>query len=204
MRLLKFAASNKVEIGIALVSAVMVFVARAPTSLEKVSIPIVDVELAVNAGYVLIFGATIITIAGVLLQAFSEPNSEVMPDYTEKRLLSILYVAPVLCAAFLSLQFFLLFAPPGECNTFDRTQLLTGFAKPAFQPEYCMGLTDHQQKHMPWLLNPPALNGWIQIAATLTAAWSFRAAWRKRFPGDEIFESRGADHKDDRTAPPRG
>jgi hypothetical protein len=83
-----------------------------------------------------------------------------------------------LAAAFISLQFFLLFAPKGECNTFPRLSLLTDWQLKAFQPEYCMSLSAETQAQMPYLLSPPALNAWAQVILPLIAVWLAVADWR--------------------------
>src|SRR5438552_6796776 len=59
----------------------------------------------------------------------------------------ILFSLPALTSAFLSLQFFLLLAPPGECPTFLRWKYLTDFSVKAIKPEYCMGLDTQVQVH---------------------------------------------------------
>ncbi len=89
-----------------------------------------------------------------------------------------LFVLPVLCAAFLSLQFFLLLAPHGTCLDFNGCRYLMDFKLEAFQPEYCMGLPPETRSHTPWLIEPPVLQGWVQLILPIAVALLLGRAWR--------------------------
>jgi hypothetical protein len=154
-------------------------VARAPTLLTKLKIPVVDVELGLNAGYVLIFGPLAAAVAAAVI-AYLIPRTPVKGVWTavDKGIVGFLFaLLPVICA-FLSLQFFLLLAPPGTCPTFDRWRYLTDIHLEPFKPEYCMGLPPATQQSMPWLLDPPIVQGWLQVLLPLVAAAVMIAGWR--------------------------
>jgi hypothetical protein len=84
----------------------------------------------------------------------------------------------VLAAAVISLQFFLLFAPKGQCNSFPRLSLLTDWGSKAFQPEYCMSLSAETQERMPYLMSSPAVNAWAQVVLRLIAICLVVVDWR--------------------------
>ncbi len=149
----------------ALVACVVV---RAPSIFEEGKIPVVDLKLKLNAGWILIFGPLLIVCA-VAVIAYIHRSTD--PSTISERPVAgiVARAIPCLAAAFLSLQFFLLFAPKGECNTFPRLNLLTAWQLKAFQPEYCMSLSAETQAQMPYFLNPPALNAWAQVILPLIA-----------------------------------
>ena len=162
-----------------LVGVVACAVARGPTLLTKLKIPVADIELNVNAGYVLVFGPRAAAAAAVAIW-YLIPRTPVNGVWTrvDKGIVAFLFaLLPIVCA-FLSLQFFLLFAPPGSCPTFDRWRYLTDIHLEAFKPEYCMGLPAATQESMPWLLNPPVMQGWLQFLLPFVAAAAMIAGWR--------------------------
>lgn len=152
-------------------------VARAPSIFEEGKIPLIDLKLKLNAGWILMFGPLLIV--GVIIAITYIHRTSNLPTTGERPIAGIATRAiPCLAAAFLSLQFFLLFAPKGECNTFPRLSLLTAWQVKAFQPEYCMSLSAETQAQMPYLISPPALNAWIQVILPLIAICLAVADWR--------------------------
>jgi len=154
-------------------------VARAPTLLTKLKIPIIDIELGLNAGYVLVFGPLAVAVAAAVIW-YLIPRTPVKGVWTavDKGIVGFLFaLLPVICA-FLSLQFFLLLAPPGTCPTFDRWRFITDIRLKAFKPEYCMGLPSAMQDIMPWLLDPPIVQGWLQVVLPLVVAAAMISGWR--------------------------
>jgi hypothetical protein len=154
-------------------------VARAPTLLTEVKIPIIDVKLGLNAGYVLVFGPLAVAVAAAVIW-YLIPRTPVKGAWTavDKGIVGFLFaLLPVICA-FLSLQFFLLLAPPGTCPTFERWRYLTDIHLEAFKPEYCMGLPSATEDSMPWLLDPPIVQGWLQLLLPLVVAAAMISGWR--------------------------
>jgi hypothetical protein len=183
-RILSDAAVRRFAIvgGIGLLGCV---IARAPTLIGKFTVPKLGLDLSLNAGYVVIFGSLIL-FAGTLWAAYGTTAAkradqpQTLPDCL---FIAVLFVFPALTAAFLALQFFLLLAPKGECLTFDRLRYLTDLALQPFQPEYCMGVSSEAQQGQPWLLQPPILEGWLQVLlplATLAVALWARRRWTER------------------------
>ena len=157
-------------------SIVACVVVRAPSIFEEGKIPLVDLKLKLNAGWILVFGPLLIVCA---IAAISYLHRTADLSAGGRLIAGIVTRAiPCLAAAFISLQFFLLFAPKGECNTFPRLSLLTDWQLKAFQPEYCMSLSAETQAQMPYLLSPPALNAWAQVILPLIAVWLAVADWR--------------------------
>ncbi len=157
----------------AVVGVVGCAVARAPTLLTSIKVPGLGISLAINAGYVLDFGPLVLFLLAAVALLW-DPNAAgtARKQFAEaahgRRLLLIASVLVVMVAAiFLTLQFFLLQAPPGGCDSFNRLRYLYDIGLPAFQPEYCIGSAADMQNAMPWLLYPPALESWLQIAACL-------------------------------------
>jgi hypothetical protein len=155
-------------------------IARAPTILDKFTVPVLKVDLAANAGYVLVFGPLLL-LAGVFWATYGASDHRLSHRHWEKldwAFAGFLFVLPVLSITFLALQFFLLLAPKGECVTFDRLRYLTDPTLHAFQPEYCMSLPTETQGHLPWIIQPPVLWGWLQVLVPLLAlaltAWGWR------------------------------
>jgi DNA-binding winged helix-turn-helix (wHTH) protein len=137
-------------------------------------------ELSMNAGYILVFGPMLILLASawVAVRGHRATGYWQRPDV---HLARIFFSLPALTSAFLSLEFFLLLAPPGECPTFLRWKYLTDLSIEAFKPEYCMGLDAQIQVHGPWLMSPVILQAWFQVVAPIAiAALCFRAfrAWQ--------------------------
>jgi hypothetical protein len=158
-------------------------VSRAPTILQEIKIPVIDVKLAVNAGYILVLGPLCIFLA-VLAVWYATPRTGVTGVWTarDRDIARALFVLPSIAAAFLSLQFFLLLAPPGACTTFKRWRYVTDYHLEAFRPEYCMGLPPETQSRMPWLLEPPIVQGWFQVAAPIAVGVLLIMAWRSWSP----------------------
>jgi hypothetical protein len=157
-------------------------ISRAPTLLHEIELPVLG-KIPLNAGYLLVGGPLAILLAAALFWYLAS-RAPAGGTWTaaDIRVSAVLFAFPVLCAAFLSLQFFLLLAPPGACPSFDRWRYLTDFALGAFQPEYCMGLPQETQRGMPWLLEPPILQGWLQLLLPVGTALLMRAAWRAWAP----------------------
>jgi hypothetical protein len=154
-------------------------VSRAPTLLTEAKIPVIDVKLDLNAGYVLIFGPLAAAVAAAVIW-YLIPRTPVKGAWTavDKGIVAFLFaLLPVICG-FLALQFFLLLAPPGSCPSFDRWHYLTGIHLKAFKPEYCMGLPSATQESMPWLLDPPIVQAWLQVLLPLITAMAMIAGWR--------------------------
>lgn len=156
-------------------------IARAPTILDKYTIPVFHVDLALNAGYVLIFGPLVL-LAGVFWAAYGVGDHNVSRvhwrslDWT---LAGLVFLLAFITAAFLAFQFFLLLAPKGECLTFDRWRYLTDLRLHAFAPEYCMGLPAETQAHLPWIIQPPMLWGWLQVFVPLIVLALTGWGWRR-------------------------
>jgi hypothetical protein len=155
-------------------------IARAPTILDKLTVPVLNVDLAPNAGYVLIFGPVLLLV-GIFWASYGASDQGASRNHWGKldwALAGFLFALPFLSVAFLALQFFLLLAPKGECLTFDRLRYLTDTSLNAFQPEYCMGLPAETQARLPWIIQPPILWGWVQMLVPLIAlaltAWGWR------------------------------
>lgn len=148
---------------------------RAPSVFDEIKVPLIDLKLKVNAGYILVFGPLLIALVILAIHFLRED----MPRTRGKKDLKngLFRAIPPLGAAFLSLQFFLLLAPKGECNTFQRSRLLIEWLH-AFQPEYCMYLPAETQEHMPWLFEPPMLQAWMQIILPLIALAVAVKDWR--------------------------
>jgi len=157
-------------------------IARAPSMLGKLSVPVIGLELNLNAGYFLVFGPMLLLL-GILWASAARPSIQ-HRSATGLTAAAVTTVLPVLSSAFLALQFFLLLAPKGECVQFDRWRYLTDLNLSAFQPEYCMNLAEGTQRSMPWLLNPPILQGWLQIFIPLIGAVSTGFAIRKWVTGE--------------------
>jgi hypothetical protein len=156
-------------------------IARAPTLLGKFTVPGLGVELSLNAGYVLVLGPLLI-LCGSIWAVYGVSSSSLRRrhrDGFDRFLTALLFALPFLTAAFLAAQFFLLFAPKGECLTFDRWRYLTDIALRAFQPEYCMGVSDETSRNQPWLLQPPIIQGWGQVLLPLVTLAAMIWAWRK-------------------------
>ena len=154
-------------------------IARAPTLANKLTIPILNVGLVPNAGYVLVFGPLLL-LAGIFWAAYGASDQTASRNHWGKldwALAGFLFALPFLSATFLVLQFFLLLAPKGECLTFNRLRYLTDMSLPAFPPEYCMGLPAETQARLPWIMWPPMLLGWLQVLIPLIAlaltAWGW-------------------------------
>ncbi len=149
-------------------------IVRAPTLLPpETELPILKVKLALNAGWILVFGPVVVTLALVYAVL------RIVGRAAIHRMLAIVaFALPPLTVAFLSLQFFLLLAPPGQCNAFTRSRLLSDLSLDAFRPEYCMGVASGVQERMPWLLQPPILEGWSQaslpVVALVLSLWGWR------------------------------
>jgi hypothetical protein len=149
-------------------------VVRAPTIFEEGQIPIIDVRLKLNAGYVLVFGPLLI-LCGIAAITYLRSS----PAAKEDRFAGVLARAiPCLAAAFLSLQFFLLFAPNGQCNIFSRWRYLADWKLSAFKPEYCMSLPAETQERMPWLFDPPIVQAWAQVLLPFLALFLAVKDWR--------------------------
>jgi hypothetical protein len=158
-------------------SIVACVVVRAPSIFEEGKIPLIDLKLKLNAGWILVFGPLLIACA---IAAITYLHRTADHSATGERPIAgfVARAIPCLAAAFLSLQFFFLFAPKGQCNTFPRLSLLTDWQLKAFQPEYCMSLSAETQTQMPYLLSPPALNAWAQVILPLIAICLAVADWR--------------------------
>lgn len=158
----------------ALVACVVV---RAPSIFEEGKIPLIDLKLKLNAGWILMFGPLLIVCA---IAAITYVNHTTNRSTASERPIAgiVTRAVPCLAAAFLSLQFFLLFAPKGKCNTFSRLSLLTAWQHKAFQPQYCMSLSAETQAQMPYLLSPPALNAWAQVILPMIAIVLAVSDWR--------------------------
>lgn len=158
----------------ALVACVVV---RAPSIFDEGKIPLIDLKLKLNAGWILMFGPLLIVCAIVAITYFHRTKD---PSTISERPVGdiVARAIPCLAAAFLSLQFFLLLAPRRECNTFPRLSLLSAWHLKAFQPEYCMSLSVETQAQMPYLLSPPALNAWAQVILPMIAVLLVVADWR--------------------------
>jgi hypothetical protein len=141
-------------------------IARAPTLLGKVNVAGIDLNL--NAGYVLVLGPLLLLIG--IVWAASGVSRPFRISGKSGLAPGVIMTVPVLSAGFIVLQFFLLLAPKGECLTFDRWRYLFDFSLRAFQPEYCMGASDEVQRSLPWLLNPPIVQGWMQLAFPIVGA----------------------------------
>lgn len=158
-------------------SIVACVIVRAPTIFEDVQIPVIDLKLKLNAGYLLVFGPLLIVCAIVAIAYLC--RDERRHRTNEGAVAGILARAiPCLAAAYLSFQFFLLFAPKEQCNTFPRWTYLTSWKLSAFQPEYCMSLPAETQGHMPWLLDPPFVQAWAQVLLPLIALGLVIGDWR--------------------------
>jgi hypothetical protein len=156
-------------------------IARAPTIMGKYTVPGLGLELTLNAGYVLVLGPLVL-FAGSLWAAYSagsaSPRRRHLSSY-DLLIAGALFALPFLTAAFLAAQFFLLLAPKGECLTFDSLRYLSDSHLRAFQPEYCMGVSDEARQGQPWLIQPPILQGWIQVLLPLAILGVVIWAWRK-------------------------
>lgn len=150
-------------------------IARAPSVLEKIKVPLIDLELKLNAGYFLVLGPLLIVVAILAVHLLREDTARTRGKKDVKN--ALFRAIPPLGAAFLSLQFFLLLAPKGECNTFHRSRLLLEWLQ-AFKPEYCMSLPAETQERMPWLLEPPILQAWAQVLLPLIALALVIRDWR--------------------------
>jgi hypothetical protein len=152
-------------------------VVRAPSIFEEGKIPLIDLKLKLNAGWILVFGPLLIVCA-IAAISYLHRTADLSATGEPPIAGIVARAIPCLAAAFISLQFFLLFAPKGQCNTFSRLSLLTDWQLKAFQPEYCMTLSAETQAQMPYLLNPPALNAWAQVILPLITVWLAVADWR--------------------------
>lgn len=150
-------------------------IVRAPSVLDEITVPLIDLKLKLNAGYVLVFGPLLIVLAILAIHFLREDTSRTRGKKDLKN--GLFRAMPPLGAAFLSLQFFLLLAPKGECNTFQRSRFLFERLH-AFQPEYCMYLPAETQEHMPWLFDPPILQAWMQIILPIIALAVVVKDWR--------------------------
>lgn len=152
-------------------------VVRAPTIFEEGQIPVIDLKLKLNAGYILVFGPLIIVCA---IAAITYLTQESRPGRTNAGASRGLLVRaiPCLAAAFLSLQFFLLLAPKAQCSTFPRWRYLTDWTLSAFKPEYCMTLSAETQERMPWLFDPPVAQAWAQVVLPMIALGLVIRDWR--------------------------
>jgi len=164
-------------------------IVRAPSIFDEGKVPLIDLKLKLNAGWILTLGPLAIVLA---ISAIAYLNRDVTrPRISERPFTSVAVRAiPCLGAAFLSLQFFLLFAPKGQCNTYPRWMFLTDWRSGAFQPEYCMSLSAETQERMPYLINPPALQAWAQVILPLIAICIVVADWRfvhrQTLPSDSV------------------
>src|SRR5579862_5046928 len=72
-------------------------VARAPTLLQEFKIPVLDVKLGVNAGYVLVFGPLLIFLAALTV-CYLTPRTKLSGSWTilDKRIAAFFFVLPVL------------------------------------------------------------------------------------------------------------
>jgi hypothetical protein len=180
--------SNKILRRLAIIDAfglIGCVVSRAPTLMDKLKIPVVDVTLSVNAGYLVIFGPGLLFLAVVwIAYAVRHRSPSEAVGYSDDLMLpGITFALPALTAAFLALQFFLLLAPPGECPTFARWRYLFDFSIREFKPEYCMGTDAATQAHIPWLMTPVIAQAWGQVIFPLaTAVLSVQAfrLWRMK------------------------
>ena len=151
-------------------------VVRAPTIFEEGQIPVIDLKLKLNAGYLLLFGPFLIVCA---IAAITYGRAKRLQRTNEGTFAGILARAiPCLATAYLSLQFFLLLAPNGQCNTFPRWRYLTDWKLSAFKPEYCMSLPVDTQERMPWLFDPPVAQAWAQLLLPLIAVGLVIRDWR--------------------------
>ncbi len=156
-------------------------VSRAPTILGKISVPVLNVEFAPNAGYVVLFGPVAL-LAGIFWACYGASYSGEPRNHWGKvdwTFAAFLLLLPFLSTTFLALQFFLLLAPKGECLTFDRFRYLTDASLKAFQPEYCIGLPVETGAQLPWIIQPPILWGWVQLLAPVIALALTAWAWRR-------------------------
>jgi hypothetical protein len=179
-RILSDAAVRRFAIvgGIGLLGCV---VARAPTLIGRFAVPKLGLDVSLNAGYVLIFGPLMLCV-GALWAAYgiTAPQRAYQLRTRPHRLLAaVLFVFPAATAAFLTFQFFLLLAPEGKCLTFDRLRYLTDLTLQAFQPEYCMGVSSEAKQGQPWLLQPPILEGWVQVLLPLITLAVTVWAWHQ-------------------------
>lgn len=150
-------------------------IVRAPSVLDEITIPLIDLKLKLNAGYVLVFGPLLIVLVILAIHFLREDTTRTRGKKDLKN--GIFRAIPPVGAAFLSLQFFLLLAPMGECNTFQRSRLLLEWLH-AFKLEYCMYLSAETQEHMPWLFEPPMLQAWMQILLPMVALAVVIKDWR--------------------------
>lgn len=148
---------------------------RAPSVLDEITVPLIDLKLKLNAGYLLVFGPLLIVLAILAIHFLREDSLRTRGKKNFKN--GLFRAIPPFGAAFLSLQFFLLLAPKGECNTFQRSRLLLDWLH-AFKPEYCMYLSAETQEHMPWLFEPPILQAWMQILLPMIALAVVIKDWR--------------------------
>jgi hypothetical protein len=158
-------------------------ISRPPTLFSELKIPLIDVKLDLNAGYILVFGPLVIFLAGIVTW-YLVPRTPTQRGWTpsDRRVAAVLFgLLPIICA-FISLQFFLLLAPPGTCPSFDRWRYLVDFRLSAFKPEYCMGLPSATQERMPWLIEPPIVQAWAQVLFPMGAAVTMLQAWRSWLP----------------------
>jgi hypothetical protein len=167
--------------GIGLIGCV---IARAPTIMGKYTVPGLGLELSLNAGYVLMLGPLLL-FGGTIWAAYgagsSSPRRRRLNRF-DRFLAAVLFILPFLTAALLAAQFFLLLAPKGECLTFDRLRYLTDISYRAFQPEYCMGVSDEARQGQPWLLQPPIIQGWLQVLLPLAIVAVTARAWQRWRP----------------------
>jgi hypothetical protein len=152
-------------------------IVRAPTIFEEGQIPVIDLKLKLNAGYILVFGPLLIVCTIAAITYLGRDNR---PDRTKESASAgvLARAIPCLAAAYLSLQFFLLFAPNGQCPTFPRWRYLTDWTLSAFKPEYCMSLPAETQERMPWLFGPPIVQAWVQVLLPLIALGLVIRDWR--------------------------
>ncbi len=150
-------------------------IVRAPSVVDEITVPLIDLKLKLNAGYILVLGPLLIVLAILAIPFLREDTPQTRG---KKNLANGLFRAiPPAGAAFLSLQFFLLLAPRGECNTFHRSRFLLEWLQ-AFKPEYCMYLPAETQEHMPWLFDPPIVQAWTQILLPVVALALVIRDWR--------------------------
>lgn len=165
---------------IAIASLAACAVVRAPTLIKEFTIPLIGLTLDFNAGYLLSWGSITIAIAiGLLLLSYPRPapiRRDAIP------MAALLFGIVVLASAYLGLQFFLLLAPPGECNNFERLRYLTDASLQEFKPEYCMSLPAELQARMPWLIRPPMLQAWGQIVSVAGCAAFSWLLWKRVRP----------------------
>ncbi|WP_316195998.1 hypothetical protein [Bradyrhizobium sp. SZCCHNRI3052] len=150
-------------------------IVRAPSVLDEITVPLIDLKLKLNAGYLLVFGPLLIVLAILAIHFLREDTPHTRGKKDLKN--GLFRAIPPLGAAFLSLQFLLLLAPKGECDSFQRSRLLLEWL-PAFKPEYCMYLPAETQEHMPWLFEPPMLQAWMQILLPMVALAVVIKDWR--------------------------